>query len=396
MKTNLFKYLIMKKIISLICIASFAIGVFSCKKEEQHQEIKQEDNRTAKVIQQLNNTVILGQDVKMAGVDKSRLPGGVPTKFRFRWKEAEKKMEIQIVKIQPGSMPFAIGMTANATLMELSSWEKNEYPEAGWIKLFDDKGEVTPYLKDDDPAKPKPDGAVILVGFYNVNTQEIEISINYNMMNVVGHVFRQKIDTARLKNFNEEYDAYEEALAEWKLDHGDEQLRGKTYQYTVELLGESRTLSSTLTYEGKTTQVDLPIHFQWKGGTEYTNVTKRMRITLPKTAVAANNMQISFEASARFAYPTTKTEQELYQKAGIEGETFSHYLFTKFKAVNVTTTLWNAEGTQQLKTSDKGEIRIITRLKKNGASIRLAYINKELGLYITSPIIPIEGGYDDL
>ena len=64
--------------------------------------------------------------------------------------------------------------------------------------------------------------------------------------------------------------------------------------------------------------------------------------------------------------------------------------------MNVTTTLWNAEGTQQLKTSDKGEIRIITRLKKNGASIRLAYINKELGLYITSPIIPIEGGYDDL
>ena len=138
----------------------------------------------------LNGTVILGQDVKMAGVDKSRLQGGVPTKFRFHWKEAEKKMEIQIVKIQPGSMPFAIGMTANATLMELSSWEKNEYPEAGWIKLFDDKGEVTPYLKDDDPAKPKPDGAVLLVGFYNVNTQQIELSINYNMMNVVGHVFQ--------------------------------------------------------------------------------------------------------------------------------------------------------------------------------------------------------------
>ena len=202
----------MKKIISLLCIASFVIGAFSCKKEEQHQEIVREDNRTAKVIQQLKSTVILGQDVKMAGVDKSRLPGGVPTKFRFHWKEAEKKMEIQIVKIQPGSMPFAIGMTANATLMELSSWEKNEYPEAGWIKLFDDKGEVTPYLKDDDPAKPKPDGAVLLVGFYNVNTQQIELSINYNMMNVVGHVFRQKIDVARLKNFNEEYDAYEEAV----------------------------------------------------------------------------------------------------------------------------------------------------------------------------------------
>ena len=323
----------MKKIISLLCIASFVIGAFSCKKEEQHQEIVREDNRTAKVIQQLKSTVILGQDVKMAGVDKSRLPGGVPTKFRFRWKEAEKKMEIQIVKIQPGSMPFAIGMTANATLMELSSWEKNEYPEAGWIKLFDDKGEVTPYLKDDDPAKPKPDGAVLLVGFYNVNTQQIELSINYNMMNVVGHVFRQKIDAARIKNFDEEYDAYEEALAEWKLDHGDEQLRGKTYQYTVEFLGESKTLpATTLSYEGKTAQVNLPIHFQWKGGTEYTNVTKRMQITLPKTLVAAHNIQISFDATARFAYPTTKTEQELYQKAGIEGETFSHYVFTKFKA----------------------------------------------------------------
>ena len=384
-----------KKIISLLCIASFVIGAVSCKKEEQHQEIVREDNRTAKVIQQLNGTVILGQDVKMAGVDKSRLQGGVPTKFRFHWKEAEKKMEIQIVKIQPGSMPFAIGVTANATLMELSSWEKNEYPEAGWIKLFDDKGEVTPYLKDDDPAKPKPDGAMIMIGFYNVNTQEIEFSINYNMMNVVGHVFRQKIDAARLKNFDEEYDAYEEALAEWKLDHGDEQLRGKTYQYTVEFLGESKTLpAATLSYEGKTTQVDLPIHFQWEGGTEYTNVTKRMRITLPKTLVGANNIQISFDASARFAYPTTKTEQELYQKAGIEGEIFSHYVFTKLKAVNVATTIWNAEGTQQLKTSNKGELRIITRLKKDAPSIRLAYVNKELGLSITSPIIPLEGGYD--
>ena len=292
-------------------------------------------------------------------------------------------------------MPFAIGVTANATLMELSSWEKNEYPEAGWIKLFDDKGEVTPYLKDDDPAKPKPDGAMIMIGFYNVNTQEIEFSINYNMMNVVGHVFRQKIDAARLKNFDEEYDAYEEALAEWKLDHGDEQLRGKTYQYTVEFLGESKTLpAATLSYDGKTTQVDLPIHFQWEGGTEYTNVTKRMRITLPKTLVGANNIQISFDASARFAYPTTKTEQELYQKAGIEGEIFSHYVFTKLKAVNVATTIWNAEGTQQLKTSNKGELRIITRLKKDAPSIRLAYVNKELGLSITSPIIPLEGGYD--
>jgi len=152
--------------------------------------------------------------------------------------------------------------------------------------------------------------------------------------------------------------------------------------------------ATTLSYEGKTAQVNLPIHFQWKGGTEYTNVTKRMQITLPKTLVAAYNVQISFDATARFAYPTTKTEQELYQKAGIEGETFSHYVFTKFKAVNVATTIWNAEGTQQLKTSNKGEVRIITRLKKDGASIRLAYINKELGLYITSPITPLQGGYD--
>jgi len=90
----------MKKIISLLCIASFVIGAVSCKKEEQHQEIVREDNRTAKVIQQLNGTVILGQDVKMAGVDKSRLQGGVPTKFRFHWKEAEKKMEIQTLNQQ--------------------------------------------------------------------------------------------------------------------------------------------------------------------------------------------------------------------------------------------------------------------------------------------------------
>ena len=163
----------------------------------------------------------------------------------------------------------------------------------------------------------------------------------------------------------------------------------------MEFLGESKTLpAATLSYEGKTTQVDLPIHFQWEGGTEYTNVTKRMRITLPKTLVGANNIQISFDASARFAYPTTKTEQELYQKAGIEGEIFSHYVFTKLKAVNVATTIWNAEGTQQLKTSTKGEVRIITRLKKDGASIRLAYVNKELGLSIASAIIPLEGGYD--
>ena len=70
----------MKKIISLLCIASFVIGAFSCKKEEQHQEIVREDNRMAKVIQQLNSTVILGQDVKMAGVERSRKENGNPNR----------------------------------------------------------------------------------------------------------------------------------------------------------------------------------------------------------------------------------------------------------------------------------------------------------------------------
>ena len=99
----------MKKILLLF----IGLVLLACKKEEQNKPIENTDPKLQTAINILKGDMILGQHVKMAGVDKSLLPSGVPTKFTFTWDDASKRLKMHLEKIQPGTMPFAVTMQAS-------------------------------------------------------------------------------------------------------------------------------------------------------------------------------------------------------------------------------------------------------------------------------------------
>ena len=364
----------MKKILLLF----IGLALLACKKEEQNKPIENTDPKLQTAISALKGDMVLGQHVKMAGTDRSLLPSGVPTKFTFTWDEPSKRLKMHLEKIQPGTMPFAVSMQASLEVMELSYWDKQEY-EGNWIKFYDKAAVTTPYVPKDYQGTPiTKEGSTVVTGFFNVDTHEVYFLIQYNMMNVVGTVFKQKIDRSRLAHFQEELDAYEEALAETKLDTGVEIFHSDNNQQAITLLGATQTITAKLTYEGKTTEVALPIAFVWDGKAP-NNVTGRMQLSLAKTAVSGVNLQLAFSGKARFIDVLTQNEKTIYGQGNTDK--------TKLKAAEVTTTLWDATGTQTLKTSAKGEVRMIVNVEKKITSF--SYLNKELGLTIYAKEVAI-------
>ena len=100
---------------------------------------------------------------------------------------------------------------------------------------------------------------------------------------------------------------------------------------------------------------------------------------LGKTAVSGANMQLSFNGKAHFIDVLIKSEEAIYGQGNTDK--------TKLKAADVTTTLWDATGTQTLKTSAKGEVRMIVNVEKKITSF--SYLNKELGLTIYAKEVAI-------
>lgn len=201
----------------------FLIGIFlflnSCEKDSPQKLEKEESSAVQSANKLLADTVVLSTRASMSGVSKTLLEEGCPTRFTFKWDEKIQKLHVRLPKFQVGTMPFAVVFYCNTTYSELNSWEKEEYPEEGWIKFYGDDGAVVPYVPD-GVEKPVADGAGIITGYVNPKTKEIEFIINYNMMNVVTHTFRQEIDKNRINTYEKEFKQYENDLKKYKEEHG--------------------------------------------------------------------------------------------------------------------------------------------------------------------------------
>lgn len=370
----------MKTTLQCILMATLLVLAISCGKEPQHVPIDDTNPTLKKAVEMLSGDIILGQRVKMSNVDKTRLSEGCPTKFRFTWLEKEKKMQIYLDKIKPGTMPFPISMTASAPMMELNSWEKDEYKGDGWIKFFDDTAETTAYQEGYADPLPKPDGSTIVKGYLNVNSGEIEFLINYNMMNVTGHVFLQKVDKNR-DDFETELYHYEEALCEFKLDHGEANLIKGTTEKAIALLQKLTAVNATFTLNGKAADKTdkLPLKCTWDGSPA-DKTTGRMRMELPKTPVNSNTAQVSIAGSARWLNMLTWAEEKQYSP--------DNNKWIKLKAVGVKTTLWSADGNTQTATSDKGELRMIVNVETGQTTFSLK--DEALKLAINMPLGNVE------
>ena len=193
------------------------IGLSSCESDDSltNEPPAQEYIDKAKEI--LNGDIVLSTKATMNGVDKTLLESGCPTKFNFSWRE-DGMMVLDLSDFTVGAMPFAITFRCATQFMNLNSWEQDEYPDDGWVKFVGTDGNVT--TSGDDAADNQQGSGARVDGFLNVNTNQMEFIVDYNMMNVRTETFLQTIDKTRIDRFEEEFSQYEKDLEEAKKEQG--------------------------------------------------------------------------------------------------------------------------------------------------------------------------------
>ncbi len=199
------------------CLLLVALTLVGCSSDHNLDE-RPVDKSDIKVAQKLlDGEIVLSTKATMNGVDKTLLPSGCPTKFKFAWVTPE-TMRLQLLNFTVGNMPLTITFTCLCKFMQLNSWEKNEYKDDGWLKFIGRDGVVS---ADDKNTKEVSKGSGSKVdGYLNVKTQQIIFIVDYNMMNVRSECFLQTIDKNRIKTYNEDFKKYEEDLKKYKEEHG--------------------------------------------------------------------------------------------------------------------------------------------------------------------------------
>ncbi len=198
-------------------IFSFLFLIASCQSDDNLEKKNASEDLVAMAHQYLNGDIILGTHATMNGVNKTLLPQGCPTKFNFRWSETDKNvLTIRLENFSVGQMPFSITYYCDVKIIQLSSWEKDEYKGEDWMKFVGEDG----YLALGEGAQAMIAKGSFVKGYYNVKTHEINFIVNYNMMNVRSECFLQTINKARINNYEAEFKQYEADLAAYKKEHG--------------------------------------------------------------------------------------------------------------------------------------------------------------------------------
>lgn len=204
--------------LSVFCLLLVVIlGLSSCSSDEEITQEPPSAEYLTKAKDILDGDMVLSTKATMSGEDKTHLDNGCPTKFNFTWKE-DGSMTVALVNFTVGTMPFAVTFRCSTKFMNLNTWEKDEYTGGGWVKFQGKDGNVT--TQSDNVADNQEGSGATVEGFLNVNTQQIQFIVNYNMMNVRSECFLQIIDKTRIDRFEEEFAQYERDLDQWKIDHG--------------------------------------------------------------------------------------------------------------------------------------------------------------------------------
>ena len=192
-----------KKNIAFLSLLFFAVFAFcSCSSDEEITNSDANSELVKEATNYLNGEIVLSTNATMNGVNKTLLPEGCPTKFKFEWSKTDAQtFTISLLDFTVGNMGMIINFKCDVKTMVLNSWEQKEYTGDGWIKF---KGE---------------DGSSVQ-GYYNAKTHEIQFIVNYNMMNVRSECFKQTIDKSRLATFDADKAKYEADLAAYKKEHG--------------------------------------------------------------------------------------------------------------------------------------------------------------------------------
>lgn len=215
----MFKKANFKKNIAFLSLLFFAVFAFcSCSSDEEITNSDANSELVKEATDYLNGEIVLSTNATMNGVNKTLLPEGCPTKFKFEWSKTDAQtFTISLLDFTVGNMGMIINFKCDVKTMVLNSWEQKEYTGDGWIKFKGEDGSV--WGTDTDGSASSAKGSSVQ-GYYNAKTHEIQFIVNYNMMNVRSECFLQTIDKNRINNYAAEFEQYEKDLAAYKKEHG--------------------------------------------------------------------------------------------------------------------------------------------------------------------------------
>lgn len=209
---------IIKTIFCLVAIVGVGLMVASCSSDEEITQGNADNTLVSEAKSYLKDEIILSTKATLSGVDKTLLPEGCPTKFKFEWSKTDAQtFTISLLDFTVGNMGMIINFKCDVKTMVLNSWEQKEYTGDGWIKFKGEDGSV--WGTDTDGSASSAKGSSVQ-GYYNAKTHEIQFIVNYNMMNVRSECFKQTIDKSRLATFDADKAKYEEDLKAYKKEHG--------------------------------------------------------------------------------------------------------------------------------------------------------------------------------
>ena len=207
-----------KVIFCLVTLVSFGLMATSCSSDEEITQGNADNTLVSEAKSYLKDEIILSTKATLSGVDKTLLPEGCPTKFKFEWSKTDAQtFTISLLDFTVGNMGMIINFKCDVKTMVLNSWEQKEYTGDGWIKFKGEDGSV--WGTDTDGSASSAKGSSVQ-GYYNAKTHEIQFIVNYNMMNVRSECFKQTIDKSRLATFDADKAKYEADLAAYKKEHG--------------------------------------------------------------------------------------------------------------------------------------------------------------------------------
>ena len=207
------------KILALFaCLVLGFMSLASCSSDEEITDADANTELVQEATNYLNGEIVLSTNATMNGVNKTLLPEGCPTKFKFEWSKTDAQtFTISLLDFTVGNMGMIINFKCDVKTMVLNSWEQKEYTGDGWIKFKGEDGSV--WGTDTDGSASSAKGSSVQ-GYYNAKTHEIQFIVNYNMMNVRSECFLQTIDKNRINNYAAEFEQYEKDLAAYKKEHG--------------------------------------------------------------------------------------------------------------------------------------------------------------------------------
>ena len=207
----------------MVCLVFGFMSLVSCSSDEEITDADANTELVQEATNYLNGEIVLSTNATMNGVNKTLLPEGCPTKFKFEWSKTDAQtFTISLLDFTVGNMGMIINFKCDVKTMVLNSWEQKEYTGDGWIKFKGEDGSV--WGTDTDGSASSAKGSSVQ-GYYNAKTHEIQFIVNYNMMNVhfkssKNKCFKQTIDKSRLATFEADKKKYEADLAAYKKEHG--------------------------------------------------------------------------------------------------------------------------------------------------------------------------------